>query len=77
MNTTKTKTTKAHKSPARPGSPSAEWSWRHPAKPFILTSEGLCKFIEDHTRTPQATIKFLRRLGCSWDKDGNVSVQPL
>ena len=61
---------------SRPVRPLAKRS-RRTSKPFVLTSEGLRKYIEDHTKTLDATLEFLHRHGCIWDKDGNVSVQPL
>ena len=62
---------------ARPVPPLAERTKRRVAKPFVLTSEGLCKFIRDNTKTPDQTIVFLHDLGCTWDKDGKVTVHPI
>ena len=62
---------------SRPVRPLAKRSRRRAPAHCVLTSEGLCKYIEDHTTTPEAALEFLHRHGCIWDKDGNVSVQPL
>lgn len=62
---------------ARPVPPLAERARRRTSKPFVLTSEGLCKFIKDNTKTPDQTIEFLHDLGCTWDKDGKVTVHPI
>ena len=60
-----------------PMPPLADRTKRRVAKPFVLTSEGLCKFIRDNTKTPNQTIGFLHNLGCTWDKDGKVTVHPI
>jgi len=62
---------------AHPVPPLAERTKRRVIKPFVLTSEGLCKFIRDNTKTPDQTIVFLHDLGCTWDKNGKVTVHPI
>ena len=62
---------------ARPVPPLAERSRRRTAKRFVLTSEGLGKFVSDNTKTTEQTIEFLHSLGCTWDKDGKVAVHPI
>ena len=50
---------------------------RRTTKPFSLTSEGLCGFIRERTKTLEDSIDFLHKAGCTWDKDGNVTVHPI
>lgn len=62
---------------ANPLPPLAERTKRRAAKPFVLTSKGLCQFIKDNTKTPDQTFIFLHQLGCTWDKNGKVTVHPI
>lgn len=52
-------------------------SIRRTTKPFVLTSEGICGFIKSRTKTLEDSIKFLHKAGCTWDKDGKVTVHPI
>lgn len=63
---------------ARPVLPLAErGKGRKAKKPFVLTSEALCNFIRENTKTPKDTLEFLHDIGCTWDKDGRVTVHPI
>lgn len=63
---------------SRPVKPLIERSHRRTVKqPFVLTSEGICKFIRDNTKTTEETLKFLHTLGCTWDENGKVTVHPI
>ena len=62
---------------ARPVPPLAEHSRGRTMKRFVLTSEGLRKFVSDNTKTTKQTREFLHSLGCTWDKDGKIAVHPI
>ena len=63
---------------SRPVKPLTERSRLHKDKQsFALTSEGICKFIRDNTKTTEETLKFLHTLGCTWDENGNLTVHPI
>ena len=62
---------------SRPVPPLVERFPPRKTQSFVLTGNGIRKFIKDRTKTPEETLEFLHDLGCTWDKDGRITVHPI